>query len=932
MDSPKPRGRIWFVLGAVVAALVGVAGGVFVGLAPMVERAALKALRKVEARFGVQISAGHVDWTWGGDVTVSDLRVTSEGETLMRAPHVSLSLDVSPWERRVRAVAIHVDQPTFQLRRDADGKTNVDRVLAGLRGGQAEKGLGAGSGVSIDPTPPAVAMEHATIEVVAALPKLPFGLTIPERMALRDGTITLTSLPDATAEEPHLEASARFADTTLDPGFGLELGATVSKTRGPERLAVSFSRPVRFMLGRRVVGFGGLAWSPAAKDGKDQGSFEVSSLQLSVPIDVAGGGANGVVAAAATCERLTLAPEPLSLLRRAGEAPTLAKLVKAVDAIEVTRPIMKIDLDPAGHHSFEDLFPRAESAPGSIIRAPSEPEPSLSRAATEASVAASDRLLAATGAAKSETLAARVAAKVEALARLSERVVPRAAAALDKLFLKSLGVTGGEVLLDLGGSSLDVTGLELRATVVDGQKHLGASFDAEEGLKVALTGHLMSDGALKVDTHLERVPVARVPAALLDTLHLGKEGTLTLVDLHFAGPANGQRWDLSGEVAVEDLVFHHPSVARDPLRDLDLGWKGRVSFDGAAGRITVADTRVTSKQVGAALDVDIAEGRTVPRVHVALDLPETPLQSVIDAIPAAMMPLLEGLRVDGTLRWPLSIDLDLAKPGDIQVHSDPVLSGFGVISMGRHVDFNELRGTHSYRIRLGDGTPGERLVGPYTGSWVPLESITPYLPAALTTTEDGTFYSNDGVSTMAMKESLSTNLDRGAFVRGASTITQQLVKNLYLGGEKTLSRKLQELFIAWQMTKTLSKGEIMALYLNAIEFGPGIYGIGDAAWYYFGKRAGDLTLTEAIYLASIVPGPRRYHYFFEEGKITERWRSYLIALLKVMLERQKITPDELEAAAPYEVRFRGTAAPTDDGDQPPPDFDEPPPDPGPDPE
>ena len=139
------------------------------------------------------------------------------------------------------------------------------------------------------------------------------------------------------------------------------------------------------------------------------------------------------------------------------------------------------------------------------------------------------------------------------------------------------------------------------------------------------------------------------------------------------------------------------------------------------------------------------------------------------------------------------------------------------------------------------------------------------------------------VSTRAMLESIATNLQRGSFVRGASTLTQQLVKNLYLGSNKTISRKLQEIFIAWQIAQQLSKEEVMALYLNTIEFGPGIYGIGDAAWHWFGKRPIDLTLTEAIMLASIIPGPRRYYSFFLQGAVTPREPSiYLLPFTTIM--------------------------------------------------
>jgi membrane peptidoglycan carboxypeptidase len=248
--------------------------------------------------------------------------------------------------------------------------------------------------------------------------------------------------------------------------------------------------------------------------------------------------------------------------------------------------------------------------------------------------------------------------------------------------------------------------------------------------------------------------------------------------------------------------------------------------------------------------------------------------------------------MQGRLGWDLTVDLDTANPSALRIDSRPRPHQLRVTNLGERLDFQALRGSHAYTIRLFDGSPGTRVVGPATASWVPLANITPYLPLALTTTED------------AMRESIATNIERGAFARGASTITQQLVKNLYLGGEKTLSRKLQEIFIAWQMAQHLSKDEIMALYLNTIEFGPGLYGIGDAAWHWFGKRPIDLTLTESVFLASIIPGPRRYYTFFEQGGVTPRWRAYLESLLRLMVERKKITTEELAEALPAEPRFR----------------------------
>ncbi|MCC6623179.1 MAG: transglycosylase domain-containing protein [Deltaproteobacteria bacterium] len=947
--TASPGGRVLFVIALVLTGLVGVALGAFVGLPGMVERGARAALVRLESRLGVEVSAARVDWSWGGVVEIEGLVVTHGGAPLAEAARASLELDVAVWDRRVRAVALHLERPTLHVRRGADGGLELLAILARLRDGQG--GGRAPGGVTIEPALPTIAMEHATVDVDLRGPagsapmwgRLPIDLAIPERMALRDGTVTV--LAEAGREEAW-RIEARFADTTIDPGYGLRLGATLSRAAGAERLEADVARPIRFYLGDRVVGVGGVAWSPAREPAGDApSSFELVKLQLSVPVSRAQG---GVVPAALTAERVTVTPEPLTLLARAGGAgASLERIIQALDGVVVERPVLALEVDAHGRHSFGDLLRGGhEDALEAPRRARGAGEESLSRATIGASLSASDRILAASGAARGDALSARLARKFEALVRASERLVPRAAQALDRLVTRRLEVRDGEVITDLAGARFDLRGVDLAATVEGGAKRLAARFDLidagappapDPGAgtivgrhdRVSIDARLGADRRLAIELDAEGLPIAWLPAEVLEAAHFLPEGTITSAALTFTGAITGRAWDLEGDVAIEDAVFTHPSVARDPLRDLDLGWKGRVSLDADAGRLTLAEARLRSKQVGVVLDVDVDDARRVPRFRIRAELPEAPLQSLVDAIPLGMRPMLDGLRVDGSLRWSLAVDLDSARPGEVVVKSEPTLTGFGVVSFGTRLDFGDLRGAQSYRIRLGDGTPGTRLVGPMTGSWVPLERVSPYLPAALTTTEDGSFYSNDGISTFALRESLALNLERGSFVRGASTITQQLVKNLYLGGDKTLARKLQELFIAWQMTKALSKGEIMALYLNTIEFGPGIYGIGDAAWYYFGKRPFDLDLTEAIFLTSIVPGPRRYHYFFEEGRVTARWRAYLESLLDIMVARNKITAEEKAAAAPFEPRFRGAelrdAPPEDPLDEGrPPDWDLPP--------
>ncbi len=141
--------------------------------------------------------------------------------------------------------------------------------------------------------------------------------------------------------------------------------------------------------------------------------------------------------------------------------------------------------------------------------------------------------------------------------------------------------------------------------------------------------------------------------------------------------------------------------------------------------------------------------------------------------------------------------------------------------------------------------------------WVPLERISPLLRHAVLVAEDDAFFSHGGLDWNEIGAAARRDLEAGRIVRGGSTITQQLARNLYLGDERTLSRKLKEAFIALRLERALTKRRIFELYLNLIEWGDGIYGAEAAARAYFGVPAADLSPRQALLLAAVVINPRR---------------------------------------------------------------------------
>ncbi len=142
--------------------------------------------------------------------------------------------------------------------------------------------------------------------------------------------------------------------------------------------------------------------------------------------------------------------------------------------------------------------------------------------------------------------------------------------------------------------------------------------------------------------------------------------------------------------------------------------------------------------------------------------------------------------------------------------------------------------------------------------WVPLSRISPHLKRAVVVAEDARFYSHEGFDWEGMRVALMRNWKKGELYRGGSTITQQLAKNLYLSPQKSIFRKLREAMIARELERHLSKGRILEIYLNVVEWGNHVYGAEAAARHHFYKSAAHLTREESALLAAMLPSPRQY--------------------------------------------------------------------------
>ncbi len=177
--------------------------------------------------------------------------------------------------------------------------------------------------------------------------------------------------------------------------------------------------------------------------------------------------------------------------------------------------------------------------------------------------------------------------------------------------------------------------------------------------------------------------------------------------------------------------------------------------------------------------------------------------------------------------------------------------------------------------------------------WTPLEKVNRELLYAIVMSEDGDFFQHQGIDYDALINAVGENIKRREWSFGASTISQQTIKNIYFSSSKTIYRKLKELIATSRLEKHLSKNEILELYLNLIEFGPGIYGIHAAAQYYFKTTPEKVNAAQGAFLAILMPSPRKYHFtIFQNQHLAKRHRKKYRRILQDLLYKEYISPKQ----------------------------------------
>lgn len=194
--------------------------------------------------------------------------------------------------------------------------------------------------------------------------------------------------------------------------------------------------------------------------------------------------------------------------------------------------------------------------------------------------------------------------------------------------------------------------------------------------------------------------------------------------------------------------------------------------------------------------------------------------------------------------------------------------------------------TTMYQVNL---CPGSR-------DYVPLKAVSSYMQKTVVLTEDSAFFQHDGFDWKSIEENAKKNLEKGHYAKGGSTISQQLAKNMFLYKDKTLFRKGLEALITRKIEKTLTKKEILERYLNVVEFGKDIYGVKQAANFYFKKAPAQLDVVESAFLAMILPSPIKYSQSYFRKELTPFAQKRLRRIVNDLYQYSRITQEEYAVA------------------------------------
>lgn len=366
---------------------------------------------------------------------------------------------------------------------------------------------------------------------------------------------------------------------------------------------------------------------------------------------------------------------------------------------------------------------------------------------------------------------------------------------------------------------------------------------------------------------------------------------------------------LTGKALVKGLTLHHPRISPDTIL-LD---RGSVDYHLRIGKAFAALDSTTIVRFNRLdfhpyLEIRKAETDTSWQLAASVDKRDFPADAFFSSLPHGLFTNLDGLKTEGALSYHFRLAVDFARIDSLVLESTLQGKNFHILAYGE-TDLRKMNEAFLYTV-YENGEPVRSFeIGPSNPGFRPFAAVSRYLPLAIMQSEDAGFFQHNGFIPSAIRQSLIQDIKERRFARGGSTLSMQLVKNVFLSRRKTIARKLEEILIVWliESQRLSTKERMFEVYLNIVEWGPGIYGAAEAARYYFGKEPADLTLSESIFLASIIPMPKHVRSCFDGLQLKPHYEEYYQLIVGRLIDRGLITAEEAAGVSPSAVRVVGPA-------------------------
>lgn len=373
-----------------------------------------------------------------------------------------------------------------------------------------------------------------------------------------------------------------------------------------------------------------------------------------------------------------------------------------------------------------------------------------------------------------------------------------------------------------------------------------------------------------------------------DTLHVMLDG------YHYSK----HELKVNGLASVAGFLFHHHRISEDSIKVKNASISCSLSSDANSFML---DSTSVARLTGIVFKPYLRfENSGSKKYSVKIETDTVPASVFFNSLPQGMFDEVRSIEADGTLKFSLNFFLDALYPDDVVFDCTMKKNKFRIKKFNQS-DLMKMNGEFSHSIYEYDRYIRSLVIGPSNPYFSPYSSVSPYFKNSVLTSEDGSFFFHNGFNEDAFRKSIATNFKARKFLRGGSTISMQLVKNVYLNRKKTIARKAEEALIVWliESNRLYSKERMLEVYFNIIELGPNVYGIGEASEFYFKKKPEQLNLPESIFLASLLPHPKWFKYSFDStGNLKPYLANYYRIVSDFMLRKELITQEEHDNLLP----------------------------------